>query len=251
MDSGLFRLNEENVRIVDLEVESLAVSVTNGGARDLMEVDLRFEHSGISQLRSAERAISFRHPARENTNPIAWGARYDVVDKKLDPIKPSADSDSLLRSLLKSDTAATMMLYSRPAAWADLKVSREIIADSGTPLIKSLRLKVSYDFTRRSTGITVLQIKAVPEPVTELATFKPYFMLDQEDFTGRVDGRGAFYRAYQSSPTIVQILAQERYGRWKFNRWIDQTGKLLGMTPCLKVKLSTDQVIKAVYKLIG
>jgi hypothetical protein len=251
VDLGLFKLNEENIRIVDLEVESITVSVPKGGAHDLMEVDLRFEHSGISQLRSGGRVISFRHPSRETTNPITWGARYDVIGKKLDPIKPSADSDSLLRSLLKSDTADTMMLYSRPAVWADLNVSREVLSDSGVPLIKTLRLKVTYDYTRRSSGITVLYIQAVPEVATQAAELKPYFALDCLDLTGRMDGRGAFYRAYQGGQSTVQIQAQERYGEWKFISWVNQSGALLGMTPTLKVKVTADQVIKAVYRLVG
>jgi hypothetical protein len=244
MDMGLFRLSEENVRIVDLEVERPEVSIEGGGERRLAELDLRFEHSGISHLRQAGRVIRFCHSARGTANPIAWGARYDVVDKKIDPIKPSLASDSLLRSLLKSDTAGTIMLYSQPAVWANITVSREVNAEPGTAIqIKDLRLNVTYDFTRESPGVRALHVKAVPES----ANLKPYFMLDQADLAGRKDGRGAFYRAYQGLPTAVQLQAQDRYGQWKFDRWTDQAGNTLGKSPCLPVKVDEDRVLRAVY----
>jgi hypothetical protein len=244
MDLGLFRLSEENVRIVDLELESPEVSMEGGGERRLAELDLRFEHSGISQLRQGGRAIRFCHSAREKTNSIAWGARYDVVDKKIDPIKPSAASDSLLRSLLKSDTAGTIMLYSQPAVWANITVSREVNADPGTAIkIEALRLNMRYDFTRKSPGVHIIQVQAAPES----ANLRPYFIVDQVDLTGRKDGRGAFYRAYKGLPTAVQLLAQDRYGQWRFDQWTDQAGNTLGKNRSLTVRVEEDQVLRAVY----
>ena len=246
MELGLFRLREENVRIVDLEVESPKISVEGGGERRLAELDLRFEHSGISQLRQAGRTIGFRHSTQETENPIAWGARYDAIDERIDPIKPSAASDSLLRSLLKSDTAATMMLYSRPAASASISVTSEVNADPGTAIrIEALRLNLSYDFTRKSPGVHVMQVKAAPES----ANLEPYFALNGKDLTGRGDGRGAFYRAYEGRPTTLQIVAQESYGRWKFDHWTDRDGNTLDKSSRLTVEVDKDQVLRAVYAL--
>ena len=243
----LFSIQEENVRLVDVEIENLKVATKGGGQRRLAELDLRFEHSGISQLRQAGRTIRFCHAAQGSTNPIAWGARYDATDEKIIPIKPSAASDSLLRSLLKSDTAGTIMLYSRPAAWADLSASREVKADPGTELtLKELRLNVSYDFTRKPPGTHVLHVKALPEA----ENLQPYIKLDTIDFNERKDGRGGFYRAYQGASLTVQLEAQSTYGRWAFDSWTDQAGKLLGKNPVLKVKIDKDQELRAVYTLV-
>jgi len=59
------------------------------------------------------------------------GTRYDWYDDMADPIKPSAASDSLLRSLLQSDMAQDMQLYSRPSAWANLNFRKEVNSDNG------------------------------------------------------------------------------------------------------------------------
>jgi hypothetical protein len=247
MDLELFSIREENVRLVDVEIESLKVTTKGGGQRRLAELDLRFEHSGISQLRQAGRTIRFCHAAQGSTNPIAWGARYDATDQKITPIKPSAASDSLLRSLLKSDTAGSIMLYSRPAAWADLSASREVKADPGTEItLKELRLNVSYDFTRKSSGINVLHVKPLPES----ENLQPYIKLDREDLNKRKDGRGSFFRAYQGLPAAIQLEAQASYGRWKFDFWTDQAGKVLSKSPVLKVNLDKDQELRAVYTLV-
>ncbi|MCP5417827.1 MAG: hypothetical protein H6965_12105 [Chromatiaceae bacterium] len=248
MNLEIFGLGEENVRIVDIEVERPEVSIEDVGERRLAEVDLRFEHSGVSQLRQAGRVIRFYHAAGEMLTPTVWGARYDVIDKIITPIKPSAASDSLLRSLLKSDTAASLMRYSRPAAWADITVSREVKADMGTVIrIENLRLNVTYDFTGESPGVRVLHVKAAPES----ANLQPYFMLDRLDLSGRSDGRGDFYRAYKGLPTMVQIVAQDRCGRWRFDQWTDQAGNTLGKRPHLKLEVSEDRVLKAVYLPAG
>ena len=245
MELGLFRLVEENVRIADLTVERLEVTVEGSGERRLAELDLRFEHPGIFQLRQGGRTIRFHHPVRGTAAAIAWGARRDAYDKRIDPISPSPAADSLLRSLLKSDTAGNMMLYAQPSAWGDILVRREVNTEPGTTLrIEEVRLNLTYNFSRESPGVRTVHVKAAPES----EGLMPYFVVDQEDVNRRGDGRGDFYRAYKGLLKL-QLVAQENYGRWKFSQWTDQAGKPLGNTPRLTVDVDDDREIRAVYAL--
>ena len=44
-------------------------------------------------------------------------------------------------------------------------------------------------------------------------------------------------------------MAQEHYGRWKFERWTDAAGDTLGNTPRLTVDVDDDRELRAVYVL--
>ena len=245
MALGLFKLQEENIRITDIDIEAPTVHLRGTGKRGLAELDLRFEHRGISQLRVAGRTIRFLHTVRENFSPITWATRYHVIDKRLDAIKPSAASNSLLRALLKSDSVNDMMLYSRPAAWADISIHREINAEPGVEItIEDLRIKIGYDFSYASFGGNTLRVATAPL----YANLQPYVVIDREDINGRSDGRGEFYRAYEGLPELT-LEAQAVYGRWKFSQWTDRAGQSFGKTPRVKIKLDVDQELFATYVL--
>jgi hypothetical protein len=247
MALGLFRLVEENVRIADLAVERLDVAVEGGGERRLAELDLRFEHPGIFQLRQGGRTIRFQHPVRGAAAAIAWGARRDAYDNAIDAIKPSPAADSLLRSLLKSDTAGNMMLYAQPSAWGDILVRREVNTEPGTTVrIEAVRLNLTYNFSRESAGVHTVHVKTVPAA----AELSPYFVLDRADLNGRADGRGDFYRAYKGAQTL-ELVAQEHYGRWRFERWADAAGTTLAKTRQITVAVDDDRQLQAVYAPAG
>jgi hypothetical protein len=245
MTLGLFKLHEENVRITDIEIEAPTVRVQGVGKRGLAELDLRFEHRGVSHLRVAGRTIRFLHAARENVSPITWASRYHVLDKRLDVIKPSAASNSLLRALLKSDSVSDMMLYSRPAAWGDIAIRREVNAEPGVSItLEDLRINLGYDFSYSSFGGNTLHVSTAPT----YANLLPYVVIDRKDINGRSDGRGDFYRAYEGLPELT-IEAQAKYGRWKFSQWADRAGKSLGNNPRLTIMLDDNREVFAVYLL--
>ena len=218
MDIGLFPTSEENVRIVDFEIASIEAHLEGGNFSRWANLNLYIEHSGISNLMQKGKLLQFRHYNAGTTNPIVWGARYDWWDKIIDPIKPSAASDSLLRSLLESDMAEDMMLYSRPSAWANLAFRKEVNSDNGVDIvIDSLRLKLTYDFMRKASDPVQLEVLVSQNGAT------PYVIVDRKDMNERQDGRGAFRRVYPRGQT-VSLAAQEQYGRWKFAKWTDRYG---------------------------
>jgi hypothetical protein len=261
MNEGWFFPDEENVRIYDLQIFSIETEPLGGSYGNPAYVDVNMEHSGISNLKSDGAVHQFRHYNRQTQNPILWGGRYDPVNDQIDPIRPSAASDSLLRSLLSGAAVADMLLYSRPSAWADLTISRRVM-DVGRPGINitSLWLEVQYDFTRRSQlqprrDLKVLVMTALRQgagaTVLEESSLTPYFVVNAPDCNGRQDARGRFLRTYLQGPTPVRLTAQQEYGPLWFSKWTDEFGSDLPggphTSPTIDVVMQTDQTICAQY----
>ncbi|MFC7338033.1 hypothetical protein ACFQY0_12645 [Haloferula chungangensis] len=262
-EEGFFQPDEENVRIVDLSLFSLEAAPQGGGSLGRTAfVDLRIEHSGESLLKQRGSTYLFRHYNRSTDNPFVWGGRYDVIDDQIDPIHPSEASDSLLRSLLAGDAVNDMLLYSRPSAWADLRITRSYVNSGGPPLeIQSARLEMIYDFTPRAASsrqrdlevlVRTLVENVGGETTSEESSFQPYFELDAIDSSGRSDARGSFLRTYDSASGVVTITAPARYGLWEFAGWTDAFGNELPggpyTDPTFHAALPDDTVLVAQYR---
>ena len=242
MDIGLFNgIYEENLRLVDLSVYAIAADPGTEPVGDIAYVDLRIEHPGESKLKSNGTVYLFRYSEGGDSRPIEWGGRYNLVDETLDAIHPSAASESLLRSLLEGDAAADMMLYSRPSAWSDLKISKSSVNTLRTTngvvthdniLIRNLRLEMTYDFVRKNTTLAEIQVGILEsqeqdgQRVNRTSRFQPYLSVSRTDENGRQNGRGQFLRIYRKSPSdTVTLSAQPVYGSWMFCDWVDQQGQ--------------------------
>jgi hypothetical protein len=139
-----------------------------------------------------------------------------------------------------------ILLYSRPAAWADIIISREVHADNCDLKIKSLMLEVKYEFQHRS-GLARLKVLS---PDNDLA---PYIIVSTPDKNvstidnkGHQDGVGTFYRSYNTGSSVT-LKAPATYGEWTFNKWTDSSGTTLGTNQILTVSLSSDKVIRPNY----
>jgi hypothetical protein len=264
-EAGFFQPDEENVRIVDLSVVSMEAAPEGGGAVGRTAfVDLEIEHTGESLLKYRGETYLFRHYNRNTDNPFVWGGRYDVIDDQIDPIRPSDASDSLLRSLLAGDAVSDMLLYSRPSAWADLRITRSYVNSGGPPLeIGSVRLGMVYDFTPRAASSRQRDLEVIVRtladgggggmPVAEDSSFRPYFALGAPDTNGREDARGSFLRVYDSAAGPVAVTAPQGYGLWEFAGWTDAFGRDLPggphTDPTYLALLPTDTVLVAQYRL--
>ena len=187
----------------------------------------------------------FRHYNSLTENPLIWSSRYDAIDHNINSIEPSAASNSLLSSLISLQNNQFIMYYSRPAAWADIKLSKAVNANGTDLIIDNLRLEVQYDFTRKNSGEMTLEVMSEEG-------LMPYFIISKKDINNRQDGRGNFHRTYEQNPSEkVTITAPERYGMWQFERWTDRYGHALGINSSdrvLELNLSTDQTIYAHMK---
>jgi hypothetical protein len=224
-------------------------------------VRLRIEHFGLSNYKTDGYIYQFRHYNSETENPIIWEARYFPDIPLLTQTKPSEASQSLLCTLLDSYDCESLMLYSRPAAWADLRISRDCRDKTCETInILSVILELDFDYVPRNESLArkdleVLVTKIMPDG-QDLAesSFMPHFVVDRPDFNSRQDARGRFLRIYEySSSWPVEITAQSKYGTWAFNKWTNRFGIDLPGGESLMISLlpDDDYVIAAQYVQVG
>jgi methyl-accepting chemotaxis protein len=245
---GMFSPSAEDIRITKLEVVELVAHVENGQPGDFAYFDLNMEHSGISKLRRDGEVYLFNHYNNENTYPIAWKVGYDAVDGLVNPIEPSPSAASLLNSLLDGLGALTdenLVMYSRPAAWADIEITKTDVSSNGIKMvIDTLRLKATYDFRQLPSSLVTLEVATTDEMM-------PYICLSLADKNDRKDGWGNFLRTYfKNDIGAVQLIAPEDYGAWQFVNWTDQFGNELSPGNELIVNLGSNKFVKANYQLI-
>jgi hypothetical protein len=243
VEMGMFPLSEENVRIVKLKVKTMDVLSEGGDLGGWAYMDIHMEHSGLSKLVQDGEVYQFRHYNPFTENPLTWRSRYDGIDQTIDRIEPSAASNSLLRSLI-SLPDEQLLIYSRPAAWADITLTKDVNTQTGIDMvIDSLRLEVTYDFTPKDSDKIKVQVLVSEDGLM------PYFIVDPEDLNGRQDGRGNFHRTYyKNSNENVTVTAPAAYGLWQFEKWTDRYGNDLGDGPTdrvLELNLGDDQIICA------
>ena len=237
-DMGIFAPDEENVRIVDLGIQHIETHI-DGNVGYSGYMDLNMTHSGISRFRKDGQIYWFDHRSKSTTSPHTWGLRYDAVSKESTTIQPSAASSSLLASILQNSN--NIMLFSRPAAWGDVTLSKNVHTSGGADIvIDSLVLRLQYDFTRRSNKLRNIDI-TTNEGL-------PYIACSVEDVNGRSNGNGVLNRSYAISNQPVTFTAIEKYGTYHFLNWTDRGGKVVSDKLDLTVNRSKDQFYIANYE---
>jgi hypothetical protein len=181
--------------------------------------DIIMEYSGLSRIRKDGQTYLFRHYSPNSLYRISWGARNSDGQSFISTFRPSAASQSMLKSLIDI-TDDEMLIYSRPAAWADIVITKNDnpMNDVAMPL-ESLAFEITYDFSRKL-DLSELYVM-VSEPGME-----PYFMVDTADVNDRQDSRGPFRRIYHYGTTVTVTAPQEHAG-WAFTGWTDQRGGAL------------------------
>ncbi len=248
----LFGRTEENLRIVDLKTRNLEVRTEGGDFRSTAILRLKFEHSGDSRIRSRGETYRFTHHRTASVNPITWKTVYDAVERKWVETAPSVASESLLRSLLPE--ARDLLLYSRPAAWADTIITKEVTTDNPEVdlVIEELRLELTYDFSDKRSDLADLDVEVSGD-------LMPAIRVDHEDVNRRRDGRGDFLRVYNLLDR-VRLEAPPTYGLWKFQRWTDGVGNDLrdgggaqedGTRSEVSVRMDRHRTLRAVYEFAG
>ena len=95
-----------------------------------------------------------------------------------------------------------MLLFSRPAADADILIRRGVLSDTGIDLmIDSLTLEVEYEFVLQNPSRRTLDVQVRDD-------LQPVIVLNQTDVSGRRDGQGDFRRVYPAGlPLTIQAPA--------------------------------------------
>lgn len=245
---GMFPAYEENIRIRSFKVVDVKMHFENGQPGSFAYFDMLMEHSGISRLKKTGETYLFNHYNEQNTNPIVWGSRFDAAAGLLNPKEPSPSATSLLYSILENlnrYSPENHLLYSRPAAWADILISKNDVTSNGVKMVvDSMTFEVVYDFSQLPTNYATVNV------ITN-DNLRPYISLTKEDINERQDGWGNFNRTFfQSTTGKVEMEAPEEYGAWVFENWTDQFGNLISDKNKVEVTFSQSQTVKANYTLI-
>ncbi|MDX9973011.1 MAG: IPT/TIG domain-containing protein [FCB group bacterium] len=248
-EKGLFGSTEENLRLVSIEVDGQGLEARpsdGAGYGSTALLRLRFEHTGDSRIESKGRVYAFNHYRNSQVNPITWSAVYDGIRNTVQATQISAASNSLLRTLLYPGGApadADLVLYSRPAAWADILITKEAVTSTGTDMIvENLPIRVTYDYAEKRFDQSDLELMVSDG-------LMPTFLIDRTDNNGRRDGVGQLVRNYGRN-SIVTVTAPTSYGTYVFQRWEEVGNRLtkaLLAGPELKLGLTGHKRVRAVY----
>lgn len=250
VERGMFQPFEENIRILGFKIIDIEMHFEGGSPGSFAFFDILMEHSGISKLKKDGEVYFFNHYNNETVNPISWGIRFDASDGLVQPKEPSPYTESLLRSLLEGLNKfnnENIILYSRPAAWADIVVSKNDRTSNGVKMVvDKLRCELTYDFQQLQNGLVSLNVSTNDD-----ANLRPYIQLNREDNNNRQDGWGSFNRSYfKNASSTVRVEAPRQYGIWEFDSWTDAFGNFLEDSVAMEVDLGTDHFIKANYQKI-
>ena len=250
-ERGMIPPYEENVRIVSFKIHDIKARLEGNQNPSFAYFDLLLEHSGKSMVRKEGEIYWFNHINNQNQNPVTWGIRYDARYGMTNAKEPSFASQSLLYSLLeKLGQTNNIMIYSRPGAWADIRISKNNVVSGNTKMvIDELTFELQYDFTQRPTQNRNLDVYArdIDEHST---TFMPYIEVSRADKNGRSNGRSVMYRTYNRD-TDVTLTAPKEYGRYQFVNWTDRYDAVVSTDLSVNTRLTNDVALTVNYKYMG
>ena len=241
-DLGLFSPDEENIRIVGFDVQYMEKHI-EGNIGMSTYMDLELKHNGISRFRKNGEVYWFNHVSTSTQNPYpnTWTIRHVPLTQETTSIGPSFAVQSLLYDLL-GNNAENMMLFSRPAAWSDIIMSKKVhTTGNADVVIDSLILSLQYDFTPRPNAIRNIDI-ATSDGLL------PYITCSEADRNGRSNGKGSFHRSYTRSSGTVTYTAMEKHGTYHFVNWTDRMGNVMTESTALTINKMMDQFYRANYE---
>jgi len=248
-ERGMIPPTQENVRIVKFEIQEITAHL-EGNNTSFAYFDLLLEHSGISKLRKDGEIFYFNHINNQNQNPITWGIRYDAYGGFVNNHEPSFASQSLLYSLLGNLANDNIMIYSRPSAWSDIRITKNDVASGNTRIIiDNIVFKLQYDFTQRPANNRNLDVYAADIENSNIS-LSPYMEISRADRSGRSDGRGTLYRTYGTN-AAVNLEAPQEYGRYRFVNWVNRYDEVVSTQKQVSVTMSNDTWLKANYQYMG
>jgi hypothetical protein len=237
---GLFPSSHENIRIVDWRTHALTAHPVNGTVGSFALLFLDYEHRGISRLTSSGQTYLFRHYQTEAVNPVTWNTVFDGVANRFSNSQLSPAAQSLLANLLDQPTADKLLLFSYPAADADILIRKAVQTDNGIDLaIDSLVIEVEYEFASVNSARPQLDVVVTDD-------LQPMIAVSQMDINGRRDGQGDFRRVFPSG-AMVTLETAANYGGRPFDRWvINHQPRAAGLT-VVTLAMTTSMTAEAWY----
>ena len=263
VEAGVFRASEEDIRIVGLRVSNIINDpIPSNKLGNTDNVDFDFSYPNYSKIKKNGIIYNFNNYNINTQYPISWKTRYDIYNNLKTDAYTSATANSLLSNLLvqsghSPSSQDDILLYSRPAAWADISLTMNHQTNSNdTFRLDSLVIEVKYDYLPKPSNMVNVQLN------TNNKWFAPTFDLSLMDNNGNKAGSGDVHRSYNTSTSnFVKATAPMTYGRYKFSKWTDQNGynvaygsdvkAVSGVPNAINFSVGKDRYFKASYVYDG
>lgn len=179
-------------------------------------------------------------------SPLGWAEKYFFYNKEIVPIERSLASQSLIKSILNVADDNDLMIFTRPAGWAEIKLVNTLYTGEHTNMnytIDSLTLRINIDY-RATTKFSNILVNTSDGLLPLITCSKP-------DLNGKDYGWGNFTRSYNKNDGMVTFTAPEEYGIYIFDKWLitTSTGTNSVSYPSIGVNALNHTWISAVYKL--
>lgn len=227
-EDGKVPLQNSDSRITEISIDPAALQISQDTILSDASLTMLFAHSGKSMLinRNNARHYMFSQYNKDaalyyNTNnmsPLGWGEVYFFINQELNTVNRSLASQSLMRKILNNAGDDDFMVFTRPAAWSDVRISTSLFTGEQTRMqfsIESMTLIIKTDYQPVTTFSNIL--------LNTSDGLMPLIHCSEADKNGRYHGWGNFTRSYDNSSSPVHFTAPQEYGIYKFDKWIKTT----------------------------
>jgi len=255
-NSGKIPLDHVDCRITEITLDKSSLSISSDTILKDASLTLLMAHSGNSNLIHPQTGhhigfTQYNKDAAEyyNSNkmsPLGWAEKYFFDDGELLPVPRSLASQSLIRHILDSENDDDLMIFTRPAANAEVKILSSLYTGEQTNMnyhIDSLTMHVNIDYQEASGFSNVL--------INASDGLMPLIHCSEPDINAKDYGWGNFTRSYSQSAGMVMFTAPKTYGIYAFDKWLKTTNSVTETIRYESVMVNTlyHNWITAVYKL--
>jgi hypothetical protein len=224
-EDGTIPLKYAASRISDarLELEDFDIRVENQLSSGNLKVQL--DHSGNSTLINDEDGGHYGFSQYKDEaaiyyednllSPISWSWGYSFYDQDLVEKERSEASQSLMRKFLGETLSDSILVFTRPAVWGDMKLTIEpqFIGHEYTEFtIEALKLKFSVDYSGLPNKRNIV--------VNVNHKLKPLIQCSRPDLLDRSHGFSPFTRTFEEENKMATFTAPLEYGVYEFDYWL-------------------------------
>lgn len=229
-EEGKIQLQYADCRVTNIDIDPAVLKISQDTILSDASLTMLFAHSGRSALISQKdgqhflfnqynKDASVYYTTDNIMTPLGWGKIYFFINKELNPITRSFASQSLIRKILNQAGDEDFMVFTRPSAWSEIRISTDLFTAEQTKMqysIENMTLVMSVDYQSVTTFSNVL--------VNTSDGLMPLIRCSEPDKNGRYHGWGSFTRSYNKTANPVMFKAPEEYGIYKFDKWVMTVG---------------------------
>jgi len=255
-NSGKIPREFTDCRITNMSIVEEKLSIHADTILADASLTMLMAHSGNSALIHPETGEHFmfsqyNDDAAEYYNtssmsPLGWAEKYFFYNKEIVSIERSLASQSLIKNILNVADDNDLMIFTRPAGWAEIKLVNTLYTGEHANMnytIDSLTLRINIDY-RATTKFSNILVNTSDGLLPLITCSKP-------DLNGRDYGWGNFTRSFNKNDGIVTFTAPEDYGIYTFDKWLitTNTGTNSVSYPSIGVNTLSHTWISAIYIL--